>query len=119
MNRESVNQICATLPGAVVSDPWGGGQEAWKIGGKMFALVGSRNDGVSVKTASAATAQMLIETDAGIKPQYYHPSWVHLPWGTETEELQYRLIASYDIVRSRLTKKLKTNLPRRERISDR
>ena len=41
MSREYVNSICAELPGAELSDPWGGGHDAWKVGGKMFACVGS------------------------------------------------------------------------------
>lgn len=36
-----VNSICRTFPGADVSDPWGGGHDAWKVGGKMFACVGA------------------------------------------------------------------------------
>ena len=37
MSREIVNAICRAFPGAEVSDPWGGGHDAWKVGGKMFA----------------------------------------------------------------------------------
>ena len=37
MTREATNQICAGFPGAECSDPWGGGHDAWKVGGKMFA----------------------------------------------------------------------------------
>ena len=41
MSRDLVNAICAGFPGAEVSDPWGGGHDAWKVGGKMFACVGA------------------------------------------------------------------------------
>jgi len=37
MSRKLVNAVCQTFPGATVSDPWGGGHDAWKVGGKMFA----------------------------------------------------------------------------------
>ncbi len=37
MTRDEINALCATLPGAENSDPWGGGHDAWKVGGKMFA----------------------------------------------------------------------------------
>ena len=33
MSRELVNAICEKLPGAEVSDPWGGDHDAWKVGG--------------------------------------------------------------------------------------
>ena len=61
MERKFVNETCATFPGAEVTDPWGGGHDAWKIGGKMFASIGAKSGGVSVKTDSIETAQMLIE----------------------------------------------------------
>jgi len=52
MSRELVNAICRTFPGAEVSDPWGGGHDAWKVGGKMFACIGAVTPGVSVRTDS-------------------------------------------------------------------
>jgi predicted DNA-binding protein (MmcQ/YjbR family) len=64
MSRKKVSAICRKFPGAEVSDPWGGGHEAWKVGGKMFACVGAETPGVSVKTDSVETAEMLI--DAGV-----------------------------------------------------
>jgi predicted DNA-binding protein (MmcQ/YjbR family) len=46
MNRKKVNAICRTFPGAEVSDPWGGGHDAWKVGSKMFACIGAVMPGV-------------------------------------------------------------------------
>lgn len=106
MNRSDVNAICKTFPGAEVSDPWGGGHDAWKIGGKMFASIGTTNLGVAVKTRDVETAQMLIDAGVAIKAPYFHRSWVFLTWDTEREEMRHRLAASYDIIRSSLSKKL-------------
>ena len=113
MSRELVNDICATLPGAEVSDPWGGGHDAWKVGGKMFACIGSVGDGVSVKTPDIETASMLIEAGVGEKAPYFHRSWVRLPWDCPEEELRHRLERSYDLVRGSLTKKVQAGLPAR------
>jgi predicted DNA-binding protein (MmcQ/YjbR family) len=110
MSREIVNGICRTFPGAEVSDPWGGGHDAWKIGGKMFACIGAVMPGVSVKTDSIETAQMLIDAGVGVKAPYFHPSWVNLPWGTSEDELRHRLKASYRLVRFSLTKKAQAQL---------
>src|SRR5262249_1406189 len=93
VSREIVNAICRTFPGAEVSDPWGGGHDAWKVGGKMFACIGAVMPGVSVKTDSIETAQMLIDLGVGLKAPYFHRSWVNLPWGTSEEELRHRLAA--------------------------
>ncbi|RLK10701.1 putative DNA-binding protein (MmcQ/YjbR family) [Ruegeria conchae] len=110
MSREYVNSICAELPGAELSDPWGGGHDAWKVGGKMFACVGSVGDGVSVKTPDIETAQMLIDAGVGIKAPYFHRSWVCLPWSTDFEEMSHRLVSSYDIIRASLPKKVQATL---------
>jgi len=111
MSRESVNRICAALPGAELSDPWGGGHDAWKIGGKMFACIGAVMPGVSVKTDSVETAELLIAAGIGVRAPYFHRSWVNLPWGTDEAELQHRLHGAYRIVRAGLTKKLQAALP--------
>ena len=111
MSREIVNALCATLPGAEVSDPWGGGHDAWKVGGKMFACIGAITPGVSVKTDGIETAEMLIAAGIGTRAPYFHRSWLHLPWDTEPDELAHRLRASYRIVRGGLPKKVQAALP--------
>ena len=110
MSRELVNRICKEYPGADVSDPWGGGHDAWKVGGKMFACMGAATPGVSVKTDSIETAQMLIDVGVGVKAPYFHLSWVNLPWGASEDELYHRLAASYRLVRASLTRKAQAEL---------
>ena len=112
MSRERVNAICATFPGAEVSDPWGGGHDAWKVGGKMFASIGAILPGVSVKTDSIEMAEMLIEAGVGIKAPYFHRSWINLPWDMPEQELRQRLAQSYKLVRSGLPKKTQAALAR-------
>jgi predicted DNA-binding protein (MmcQ/YjbR family) len=110
MSRKTVNAICATFPGASVSDPWGGGHDAWKVGGKMFACMGAVTPGVAVKTGSVETAQMLIEAGAAARAAYFHRSWVNVAWDGPEDELRHRLRASYVIVRGSLTKKAQNAL---------
>ncbi|MEM1371295.1 MAG: MmcQ/YjbR family DNA-binding protein [Pseudomonadota bacterium] len=112
--RDTIDAICAQFPGAVKSDPWGGEHDAWKVGGKMFACIGSVTKGISVKTDSIETAEMLIETGVGTKAPYFHKSWILLPENADQDELQHRLETSYDIVRAGLTKKAQAALPARE-----
>jgi predicted DNA-binding protein (MmcQ/YjbR family) len=111
MSRETVNAICATLPGAELSDPWGGGHDAWKVGGKMFATIGAINPGVSVKTDSVETAEMLIDAGIGTRAPYLHRSWVHLSWTLDEDELRHRITASYRLVRAALPKRAQAALP--------
>lgn len=110
MSRDIVNTICATFPGAEVSDPWGGGHDAWKVGGKMFAVTGAVADGVSVKTADVETAQMLIDAGVARPAPYFHRSWINLPSDTAEDELRQRLTDSYWIIRKALPKKVQAAL---------
>lgn len=106
MNRETVNAICAALPGAEVSDPWGGGHDVWKVGDKMFASIGAMGLGVSVKTPSIEDAQFLIEMDRAQKAPYFHRSWVLIDWDAVPEdELRDRIRTSYDLIFAKLPKK--------------
>src|SRR5262249_30233616 len=73
----------------------GGGHDAWKVGGKMFACVGGETPGVSVKTDSIETAGMLIDAGIGLKERYFHRSWINLPLGTSEDELRHRLAISF------------------------
>ncbi len=111
MDRDAVNKVCAALPGAEWSDPWGGGHDAWKVGGKMFACIGIANDGVSVKTPDTEIARLLIDSGRAVKAPYFHASWVRLPWHHVPEdEFEDRIRISYGIVRSGLPKKVQASL---------
>ena len=111
MTRALINRHCATLPGAQVSDPWGGGHDAWKVGGKMFAVVGVAEDGVSVKCADVDTARLLIDIGHAVRAPYFHSSWVRVPWGVVSDdEICERLSISYRIIRSGLPKKVQAAL---------
>lgn len=110
MPRETVNAICRTFPGADLSDPWGCGHDAWKIGGKMFACIGATQTGVSVKTDSIETAHMLIEAGAGQRAPYFHRSWILLDWDMDEDELRGRLLNSYRLILASLPKKVQAAL---------
>lgn len=106
MSRETVNTICRALKGAEWSDPWGGGPDAWKVGGKMFACIGSQGLGVAVKTPSIDEAEALIGMERAVKAPYFHRSWVLVDWNAVPEdELRARIETSYGIVFGGLTKK--------------
>lgn len=110
MSRALVNQICAGLPGAEVSDPWGGGHDCWKIGGKIFALIGAMEERVSVKCDSIETAAMLIDAGVAIKAPYLHRSWVSVDCEAAVDELEHRIRQSYRIIRASLPKKAQAGL---------
>ncbi len=110
MTRDELNAICATMPGAEVSDPWGDGHDAWKVGGKMFACIGATTSGISVKTEGIGMAEMLISTGIGRKAPYFHRSWILLPPDTAEDEMRHRIRMSYDLIRSKLPGKVRATL---------
>jgi predicted DNA-binding protein (MmcQ/YjbR family) len=114
VTRAFVNRFCGKLPGAEHSDPWGGGHDAWKVGGKLFAVVGAVDEAVSVKCRDVETAQMLIEIGRAERAPYFHRSWVRIKLGAkcaiEQDELGERLLTSYRTIRAALPKKIQSKL---------
>lgn len=110
--RERANAHCLTLPGAAVSDPWGGGHDCWKVGDKMFALMGAKGLGVTIKCADTGEARMLIEAARAERAPYLsRGGWVLVPWGRmEDDELIQRITRSYEVVRRSLPKQLRDKL---------
>jgi predicted DNA-binding protein (MmcQ/YjbR family) len=108
--RRHVADICGKLPGAEVSDPWGGGHDAWKVGGKMFALIGAVAPGIAVKCRDVETAEMLKEAGAAETAKYLHKSWVRLPETAPAQELRDRIALSYDLIRAGLPASVRREL---------
>ncbi len=111
MSRELVNEMCAAQPGAEWSDPWGGGHDCWKVGGKIFALIGTEGTHVAVKTNGVEIAELLIQTGVAERAPYMHRSWVALALDSAPDELAHRVRHSYRLVRGGLTKKAQADLP--------
>lgn len=110
-DRAFVNDFCARFPGAEVNQPFGPDHDCWKVGGKMFAIIGQMGDGVSVKTDHADTARLLIEAGRAIRAPYLHASWARIPFGVVPDaELSERISRSYALIRAGLPKKLQATL---------
>lgn len=110
MSRDLVNAICAALPGATHPDPWGGGHDCWKVGNKLFAVIGAVNQVVAVKTDGIDMAEMLIESGTARRAAYFHRSWIELQLDAAPDELKHRIESSYLIIRKGLPKKTQAAL---------
>ena len=53
MTREGINAFCASLRASTHVIQWGGA-DVWKIGGKVFAIVGWDRDAVVFKASDIA-----------------------------------------------------------------
>ncbi|MFZ1481955.1 MAG: MmcQ/YjbR family DNA-binding protein [Paracoccaceae bacterium] len=110
-DRAFINSHCAGFPGAEVSQPFGPEHDCWKVGGKIFAIIGQAGDGVSLKTDHADTARLLIETGRAIRAPYLHTSWARIPFGCVPDaELLERITTSYALIRAGLPKKVQAAL---------
>jgi predicted DNA-binding protein (MmcQ/YjbR family) len=112
--RARVASICDALPGAEVSDPWGDGHDAWKVGGKMFACIGAVTPGVAVKCPDVETAELLRDVGEAGRPPYFHASWALLPEDVPEADLRFRIERSYDTIRAGLPKSKRSALPPRK-----
>lgn len=112
MTRALANAVARALPGAQVSDPSGGGHDARKLGGKMFAGVGAaRGDGVDATCAGVEAARQAVGTGHAVKAPCFHASRVRLPWGPVPEEaLRERIETSCRLNRDGLPKQVRAAL---------
>ncbi len=67
MDRAGVGKVCLALPGTTMDHPFGPGHDAYKVGGKMFALIGAEG-GLSFKVSDIAYAVLTEEGRAAPAP---------------------------------------------------
>jgi predicted DNA-binding protein (MmcQ/YjbR family) len=111
MDRNAVRRTCLALKGATVDHPWDENHDAYKIGGKMFAVVGSKG-GLSFK-ASDIAFEVLTETGkARPAPYMARGNWVHLddPDDWPDGELAAHLERAHELIAAKLTKAARKEL---------
>ena len=111
MDRAGIGKVCLALPGATLDHPFGDHHDAYRIGGKMFVMVGEQG-GVSFKVSDIAY-EILTETGkARPAPYLARAKWVNLPdpnaW--DDEELADHFAIGHRIVSEKLTKKARAEL---------
>lgn len=111
--RVRVIRICAALHGAEVSDPWGNGHDARKVGAKMLACIGAIAQGVSEKTDGVETTEMPKATGVAVHAPFVHRSWVRLPENTGQADLTHCFVASCDFIRAKLSAVVRRAPPER------
>lgn len=114
MNRRCATDICAGFPGATLEHPFGPKIEAWKVGGKIFAMVSPKGGGLCLKCSNPETAEFLIDIGAARPAPYIkRGSWIELCWSCldagvmDEADLALRLRGSYDTVCAGLPRRLR------------
>jgi predicted DNA-binding protein (MmcQ/YjbR family) len=114
MKTTDVEKFLLTLPAATLSIQWGN-DRVFKVGGKMFAVMGphdGKSKNMSFK-ASSESFRILTEVE-GIKPAPYlaRAEWVQIdkPTRLPQKELKAYLTRAHSIVASGLPKKTQREL---------
>ena len=111
MDRAGIGKVCLALPAATLDHPFGDHHDAYRVGGKMFVMVGEEG-GVSFKVSDIAY-EILTETGkARPAPYLARAKWVNLPdpdaW--DDDELAEHFAIAHRIVAAKLTKKARAEL---------
>jgi len=110
MNPEILDRFLLSLPGATMDVLWGADQ-VYKVGGKMFAVVGP--GGTLSFKANDVAFEMLVETGAA-RPAPYgaRAKWVFVddPSSFDEADLRRRLETAHEIIAARLTRKARKAL---------
>jgi predicted DNA-binding protein (MmcQ/YjbR family) len=111
MDRAGVGKVCWALPGVTLEHPFGDDHDAWKVGGKMFAIIGGMG-GLSFKVSDIAFQVLTESGRARPAPYLARAKWVHLedPADWPDDELADHLAIAHSIVAAKLTKKARAAL---------
>ncbi len=111
MDRAGVGQVCLALPGVTLDHPFGDDHDTYKVGGKMFAMVGGTG-GLSFKVSDIAFEVLTEDGRARPAPYLARARWVQLddPADWPDDDLVEHLTIAHGIVAAKLTKKARVSL---------
>ena len=111
MDREGIRRACMALPGVTLDHPFGDDHDAYKVGGKMFAIVGGEG-GVSFKVSDIAFEVLTEEGRARPAPYLARAKWVAFDRlaDLDAEAVRDWLASAYALVAARLTRKARAEL---------
>jgi predicted DNA-binding protein (MmcQ/YjbR family) len=115
LSRDQINAYCRSLPQSTHVVQWGN-SDVWKLGGKLYAVIGWHEESAAVTFKVSDLAYEVLSDMPGIRPAPYLASrgmkWVQVygdPRLPEAE-LYAHLKASYEMIKAKLTKKLRAEL---------
>lgn len=111
MDRAGVGKVCLALPAVTLDHPFGDHHDAYRIDGKMFAMVGAMG-GISFKVSDIAYEVLTEDGRARPAPYLARAKWVNLPeidlW--PDDELAEHLAIAHSIIAAKLSKKRRAAL---------
>lgn len=117
MTPSDYNAFCASLPATTHVVQWGN-SDVWKVGGKVFAIAGWRDEADSFAVTFKVTPESyeILKDQPGLRPAPYLASrgmtWIQhyaLP-GLDDEDLKAYIAKSHELVAAGLSKKKQREL---------
>ncbi|MEH6663782.1 MAG: MmcQ/YjbR family DNA-binding protein [Brevundimonas sp.] len=111
MDRAGVKRVCLALPAATLDHPFGDDHDVYKVGGRMFAILGGTG-GLSFK-ASDIAFEVLTGTGRAVPAPYLaRGKWVHLadPAAWPDDDLKDHLTTAHALIAAKLTKTARKDL---------
>ncbi len=115
MTRDELTAFCAAQPQATHVVQWGNA-DVYKVGGKVFAIIGMGESGNTVTFKASEMAFEILSDSPGLRPAPYMASrglkWIQhydTP-GLSDDSLRAHITASYDMVVAGLTRKKRADL---------
>ena len=116
LTRDDLNTYCAALPQTTHVVQWGG-SDVWKVGGKLFAVIGMGGDnGAAITFKVSELAFEVLSDMPGLRPAPYLASrgmkWIQAYGepGLGDDSLKEHIKASYDMIVAALPKKKRAEL---------
>ena len=115
MTRDELNLFCASLPYATHVVQWGN-SDVYKVGGKLFAVIGMGGDGNAITFKASEMAFEILSDSPGLRPAPYMASrglkWIqnYAEPGLPDDSLRDHIRASFDMVVAGLTRKKRAEL---------
>jgi len=111
VTREGLRRVCLALPATSLAHSFGEDHDVYKVGDKMFAIVGGLG-GVSFKTSDIAYEVLTGDGRARPAPYMARAKWVHLdsPNDWPDDELADHLKTAHALVAAKLTRKARAEL---------
>ncbi len=109
------NAFCGSLPAATYVQQWGGAH-VWKVGGKVFAIGGWRDEYPDVTFKAGEIAYEVLKDMPGLRPAPYLAArgmkWIQhqAAPGLSDEELRNYIRHSHGLLMAGLTKKKRREL---------
>ncbi|WP_332676483.1 MmcQ/YjbR family DNA-binding protein [Brevundimonas sp.] len=111
MDRAGVGKVCLALPAATLDHPFGEHHDAYRVGGRMFVMVGEQG-GVSFKVSDIAYEVLTESGRARPAPYLARNRWVNLPRISDwpDDELAEYMASAHGLVAAKLTRKVRAEL---------